>query len=545
MRQLIKKAVKKYLLFLILILLLDLAFSALNIYYSYTIGSFVDVLIESNSYDTINSFMKILIPISLAILFVYMFYKYLMGIMSIRMMGYINHKILEHMQKVPLAYYNNKDTTYIVQSINIDSYEISSFIYAKTTNFIKNIILIILLLVSIYRLNFIIFKIILVTIPLFCLIYLLLKKKLYKANDNFKVYRTRYIVQMFRQLENIKLIKMNSWFKELNNEFNEEIQDNEKSYRSVLKYEILFENTVDIVIKIVMIFFLIVGGKGILSGDLSVGMFIVLQSYILMLLNTLNSLSSYLASYQQMKTSYDRCADYMSLSIEHNGTDRVDSIEIVETNHLTFAYENENIIIEDITKEFNKGNIYCIYGKNGSGKSTYLNLLLGLYEDYDGVIRYSNIDIKELDLYKIRKEKIGVVEQEPSLMENTILSNITYGIDRKLDMEEIEVMAKSLDIHDFIHSLEKGYDTFVTEDKLSGGQKQKIALMRCLYKEPEILILDEPTSALDFKSIRMLIDFLQDIKEDKIIFVVTHHDEFLEIADEVIEFKRKDVAYEG
>lgn len=100
-------------------------------------------------------------------------------------------------------------------------------------------------------------------------------------------------------------------------------------------------------------------------------------------------------------------------------------------------------------------------------------------------------------------------------MEASILDNIVYGIDKEVDMEKIQAMAKALDIHEFISSLEKGYHTFITEDK--------------------------PTSVLDSSSIKILINLLQKIKKDKIIFALTHHQEFVEIADEIIEFKKKDL----
>ncbi|KGM95771.1 hypothetical protein Z968_08265, partial [Clostridium novyi A str. 4552] len=180
--------------------------------------------------------------------------------------------------------------------------------------------------------------------------------------------------------------------------------------------------------------------------------------------------------------------------------------------------------------------IYYIIGKNGSGKSTLIDLILGLYPNYEGEIYYNDINIKEIDIESVRKNLISVTEQEPNLINTTLIDNFTYGFSQ-YDLGEIEKYCKKLSIYEFIINLPNKFNFIIGDNssKISGGEKQKISLIHSLIKKSNILILDEPTSALDKHSVNQLKDILQDIKTNKIIIIITHDNDLLDIADSVIE----------
>lgn len=179
-------------------------------------------------------------------------------------------------------------------------------------------------------------------------------------------------------------------------------------------------------------------------------------------------------------------------------------------------------------------------GKNGIGKSTLVNIIMGLFvNEYKGRILYNNLDIDKLDMVSIRKNLYGVSEQEPILINDTIYNNIILGIDKNKD-EEIKILMEVLNLDKYIESLPLKMNTIVNEDcsNLSGGEKQKLSILRTLLKDPDILILDEPTSALDHYTKINLINYLKSIKEKKIIIVITHDDCIKNEADHVWDFNK-------
>jgi len=177
---------------------------------------------------------------------------------------------------------------------------------------------------------------------------------------------------------------------------------------------------------------------------------------------------------------------------------------------------------------------FVIVGESGSGKSTLFNLLLRLYDNYQGEIFIDDINIRDLDELTIRNN-ISVVMQEPYLFSLSIKDNITLG-NSEIGLSEIQRVCEMCDIHDFIAKLPKGYETLINEGGIgiSVGQKQRIAIARALLKKSSIILFDEITSALDNESqdvINKLIDF---IAKDHTVIIITHRLNGIENADKII-----------
>lgn len=204
--------------------------------------------------------------------------------------------------------------------------------------------------------------------------------------------------------------------------------------------------------------------------------------------------------------------------------------------NLTFSYAHKKILINNFSFELKKGFSYAIVGNNGSGKSTLIDLILGiLNKNYSGDILYNNINIKKLDMYDIRKNLISIVEQEPYLNTDTILNNITLNCDN-IDNDRISDLLVKFNLKKVIDSLPNGLETVITDTikNLSGGERQKIAVINSILKNPDLIILDEPTSALDKNSIKILENILNELKLNKIIVLISHDKDFYNICDYII-----------
>lgn len=206
----------------------------------------------------------------------------------------------------------------------------------------------------------------------------------------------------------------------------------------------------------------------------------------------------------------------------------------IEYRGVSFSYDGTGEVLEDINLKIPAGKTVALVGPSGGGKSTICSLLPRFYDVGEGEIRIDGTDIREFRLKSLRAA-IGVVQQDVYLFAGSVRENIAYG---KPDATEEEIVeaAKRANIHDFITTLEHGYDTYVGERgaRLSGGQKQRISIARVFLKNPKILILDEATSALDNESERHIQNALDELSAGRTTVVIAHRLSTIRNADEIV-----------
>ncbi len=206
---------------------------------------------------------------------------------------------------------------------------------------------------------------------------------------------------------------------------------------------------------------------------------------------------------------------------------------LIELKKLSFAYDKNNLLINNVSFDFKKNKIYALLGESGSGKSTFLDLLLGIYES-----NKDNIKINCL------KEEVGYVPQESYLSSGTIKENIAFGTNSdQIDLKKINSCLKKAEIYDFVYSLPNKIDSHLSifGSNISVGQKQRIGIARALYNDPKIILLDEPTSALDENTEKDFINTLQVLKKDRLIIMTTHKKSFIDKFDIILNLQDKNL----
>ena len=210
----------------------------------------------------------------------------------------------------------------------------------------------------------------------------------------------------------------------------------------------------------------------------------------------------------------------------------------INIEKLSFKYGDKKII-NDMSFELNVGKIYGIFGESGSGKSTFLDLIMGLKRPSDGKIKFDN---KEVDNAKHNWLSVfGYVPQNPYLYDETILKNICFGEkESEISLDKIRDALKKSNLESFIKTLPDNLNTLIGEKgvRISGGQMQRISLARALYHDPKVLILDEVTNQLDEETENKIIEDLISLKNDKLILFVTHKKDLLKKFDEILEIKK-------
>ena len=254
-----------------------------------------------------------------------------------------------------------------------------------------------------------------------------------------------------------------------------------------------------------------------------------INAYSSEILNVINSLK------QKVEINLDK-------SITSNNLKKRKPFEKIKFDSLSFKYNNkENLIIKDLNLVIYKGDKIGIVGKTGCGKSTLIDLLIGLLIPYQGQIIVDGNSIHSKNNIEQWREKITHVPQTIYLTDNSFAENIAFGIPKKnIKLNKVKKAANLAKISSFIESTSNGYDSLVGEAgiKLSGGQRQRIGIARALYKNTEIIILDEATSSLDKKTEKEVMESINKFGKEKTILIVAHRISTLDFCDKVIELKK-------
>lgn len=208
-------------------------------------------------------------------------------------------------------------------------------------------------------------------------------------------------------------------------------------------------------------------------------------------------------------------------------------VPAIEFSHVSFSYEESALILDDLSFVLEQGKSLAIVGSVGAGKTTAAELTIKLFSPQNGVVKIFGRDISEVSTAKIRR-MVGYVPQEAVLFNDTVFNNLALGVENPLS-QAVEEAAKKAGIHDFIMSLPDGYSTVVGDrgSRLSGGQKQQIALARAFLKNAPILILDEATSSLDHETAASIMDAIIELMRSHSTLLITHDENIAGIADSV------------
>lgn len=256
----------------------------------------------------------------------------------------------------------------------------------------------------------------------------------------------------------------------------------------------------------------IIGGLLLMRDNISVGMIFAFSSFAFKLLTPLNRLMKVKYSYISIEPALIRYTEFLQKKCEESGSIKIKQITSLKLEEATFKYPHNNPIIKKVNMEFERGNIYSIVGKNGSGKSTIIEIILGLLRTTGGSYKVNGINFCDIDIESLRSH-IAIAEHNPSIFNDNLMNNITlFG---KYNLKSNSYL------NNFIESFY--HDTGIAPDdklwsngiRLSSGERQKIALMRLMAKDSHVLILDEAMTNIDGASKEQFMSYLSDIKKKK------------------------------
>lgn len=469
---------------------------------------------------------------------IYIIFEYLNNIISARLQMDLTYAVvsdaIEHVHETIFNKVSGVNPMYLNQRISQDAGICVTFFIQSVIKIVNNIAMsaiIILLMISLSaKITLYIFPFIII----YNFLYVCIKKPLSIQAKNNKEAQNSYFTKMGEQLQNVKFVKMYS----ANKFFQARLVKAYNNYKIIaLKFRKLvfaltsLDSTVKCAANLVLFF---VGGKEVLNGNMTIGMFIVFSNYFPKLINSLSFFFQIGKTYQETLVSYNRLLEITHWETEINGSYTPDRIDNIRVSNLSFNYNNK-CVLKNLNFYFEKGKTYAIVGPNGVGKSTLVQSIIGLFiNDTRDEILINDVPIASCNMRNIREQFFSIVEQEPLMLEDSIETNI-YLSNRKNELLKDDII-QILGLNTYINTLPNGINTIISSNNsISGGEKQKICIARTLIKNTEVMIFDEPTSALDKEATNQFLQYIDTIKKNKIVIFITHNHEITDFCDEVLD----------
>ena len=466
------------------------------------------------------------------------FVQYYGHIIGVKMQSKMRCDLFGHLEKLPYKFYDNNETGKIMTRITSDLFEVCELAHHGPENILISAVMIICSFTYLMTINVFLTLIIFACIPPLMIVTFHYRKAMKRAFEDRRRSNAQINAAVESSITGIRVTKAYTnaaleaeKFKAGDEAF---VSSSGAAYSAMAK----FHSSTTFITDIFNVFILIAGGLFLYSGEISFGDYSTFIVSVNLFINPINTLIGFMEQFQNGVSGFKRFVEIMDEPPESDaeGALPIENVEgKIEFRDVSFSYDATKEVLDHVTLTVEKGRKLALVGPSGGGKTTVCHLLPAFYKlpENCGDILIDGKSLSSLTLESVRKN-IGIVAQDVFLFAGTIKDNILYGKPDATDEEMIEA-AKRANIHDYIMTLQNGYDTEIGERgvKLSGGQKQRISIARVFLKDPAILILDEATSALDNTTEVLIQKSLDELCKGRTTLVVAHRLSTIRNADEI------------
>ena len=519
-------------------MLASLLISVIGMVYPIVTNRMLNDFIPNKMYSTIVIAGVIVLALYAARMFLRYFVQYYGHVIGVKMQSKMRQDLFAHLEKLPFRFYDNHETGRIMTRITSDLFEVCELAHHGPENLLISSVMIILSFTYLCSIDPILTLIIFACVPILVVVTLHFRKAMSKAFDDRRKSNATINAAVESSVTGIRVTKAYTNAEREVEKFSKGdaqfVDASRRAYSAMAK----FHSSTSFVTDVFNVFILIAGGLFLYSGRISFGDYSTFIVSVNLFINPVNTLIGFMEQFQNGVSGFRRFVEIMEEEPEKDAPDAEELKDVkgvIEFRNVTYAYDPSKEVLHDVNLRLEKGRKLALVGPSGGGKTTLCHLLPNFYklEEGDGSILIDGKDIRKLTLESIRRN-IGIVQQDVFLFVGTIRDNILYGRPDATD-EEVYEAAKRANIHDYVMTLEKGYDTEIGERgvKLSGGQKQRLSIARVFLKDPAILILDEATSALDNTTEVLIQQALDELCKGRTTLVVAHRLSTIRNADEI------------
>ncbi|MDU5107935.1 ABC transporter ATP-binding protein [Clostridium sp.] len=462
----------------------------------------------------------------------------------------IRMELYTHIQKLPFSFFDSRPVGKILARVMGDVNALKNLFDQSIQSLIPEIINLISVVIFMLILNFKLALACILFLPFLAFGMFIIEINSRKRWSEYRDKRSILNGYTHEDISGIKVVQSYAKEDDTNEKFQKLVWDHLKSFIAAVKVNDFMWPLVELSWGIGTIIVFFVGYKMIISGNLEIGTLLAFSMYIGMFWRPIMNLSNFYNTLITNLSAADRIFEI--LDVEPFIKDDLDKPDIgelkgkVEFKNVSFAYDdNKDLVLKNVSFKVKEGEKIALVGETGAGKTTIVSLISRFYNPSQGDILIDDKNIFEYNLSSLRSQ-MGIMLQDTFLFSATIKENLKYG---KLDAtdEEIIEAAKAVNAHDFIMSLEHGYDTLVNErgTRLSLGQRQLLSFARALLANPRILILDEATSNIDTQTEIIVQKGIERLLENRTSFVIAHRLSTIRDCDKIIVIDGGEIKEEG
>ena len=523
---------------LILDMLASLLISAIGMVYPVVTNKMLNEYIPEKMYRAIIIAGIVVLLLYFVRMLMRYFVQYYGHIIGVRMQSKMRSDLFAHLEKLPYSFYDNNETGKIMTRITSDLFEVCELAHHGPENLLISSVMIILSFSYLMSIDWILTLIVFACVPILVVVTVHFRKQFRDAFDDRRKSNAIINASVESSVTGIRVTKAytNSdveieKFDDGNTQF---VNASKKAYKAMAKF---FSST-SFITDVFNVIILVAGGIFLYSGRINFGDYSTFIVSVNLFISPVNTLINFMEQYQNGVSGFKRFTEIMDIEPEKDSEDAVELTDVkgeIEFRNVHFNYNDSKEVLDGIDFKIRPGEKIALVGPSGGGKTTICHLLPRFYplEEGNGEILIDGKDTRKLTIDSVRRN-IGIVQQDVFLFVGTIRDNIMYGKPTATEEEMIEAATKAK-IHDFVMTLENGYDSEIGERgvKLSGGQKQRLSIARVFLKDPTILILDEATSALDNTTEVLIQQSLDELCKGRTTLVVAHRLSTIRNADEI------------
>ena len=519
-------------------LLASLLISVIGMVYPVVTNKMLNIYIPEKMYTTIVIAGSIVLDLYVVRMLLRYFVQYYGHVIGVKMQSQMRQDLFSHLQRLPFRFYDNHETGRIMTRITSDLFEVCELAHHGPENLLISSVMIVLSFVYLASIDWVLTLIIFACVPILVFVTMHYRKAMRSAFDDRRKSNATINAAVESSVTGIRVTKAYTNADREVEKFargDEQFVDaSRRAYSAMAK----FHSSTSFITDVFNVFILIAGGLFLYAGRISFGDYSTFIVSVNLFINPVNTLIGFMEQFQNGVSGFKRFVEIMEEVPESEPSDAVELKDVegvIEFKDVSYSYDTSKGVLHHVDLRLEKGRKLALVGPSGGGKTTLCHLLPNFYklEEGNGTISIDGTDIRRMTLDSLRRN-IGIVQQDVFLFVGTIRDNILYGRPDATEEEMIQA-AKRANIHDYVMTLEKGYDTEIGERgvKLSGGQKQRLSIARVFLKDPAILILDEATSALDNTTEVRIQQALDELCKGRTTLVVAHRLSTIRNADEI------------